>query len=76
MLRDKQQLDKILIILQQRAKSERKKANNPKGKWVEDTNRQFGEKEIQVTQMYVKMFNITHNNRKKETCNEIPFFTF
>lgn len=28
-------------------------------------NRQFGEKEIQITQMYKKMFHITHNNRNK-----------
>lgn len=65
MLKDKQRLDKIFIILQQRAKPGRKKANNLKEKWAKDTNRQFGEKETQITQMYEKMFNITHNNRKK-----------
>lgn len=37
----------------------------------------FGEKEIQRTQIYEKMFNINHNNRNKnQTYNEIPFSTF
>lgn len=37
--------------------------NNSKEKWAKDMNRQFGEKEIQITQMYEKIFNITHNNK-------------
>lgn len=64
MLKDEQLLDKIFTISTVKGKTCKKKCPTTlKKKWAKDMNRQFGEKEIQITQMYEKTFNITHNNK-------------
>lgn len=64
MLKDIQLLDKIFTISTVKDKTCKKKCSTTqKKKWAKDMNRQFGEKEIQITQMYEKIFNITHNNK-------------
>ena len=52
-----------------KGKTYKKKANNPKEKWVKEQTVQ--KKGIQVTQMYEKMFSITHNNRNEN--ENIPY---
>lgn len=51
MLKNNNQV-RYLQFIWQSAKLARKKSNNPKEKWTKDINRQFGEKETQIIQIY------------------------
>lgn len=62
MLKDKQLLHKIFTVSRTKGKTSKKKAKWQNGQRI-CTNWESGEKEIQRTQMYEKMFNITQSNK-------------